>query len=75
MRAQILTAPKLTCPLPEHVPAAQERAGEAHQVALRCGALDEAPASTPASADQDHSLPNVPLRTRLSEKEVENLPF
>jgi hypothetical protein len=75
MRAQILTAPKLTCPLPDHAPTAQERAGEAHPITLPHGASDEIPASTPARVDQEHSPPSVPQDGRLSEKEVENLPF
>ncbi|HEV7938245.1 MAG TPA: hypothetical protein VGP18_09515, partial [Solirubrobacteraceae bacterium] len=75
MRAQILTAPKLTHPLPEPVPAAQARGGEAHHVAQLPGASDESPASTPARGDQEDSPPTVPHGGRLSEKEVENLPF
>lgn len=75
MRAQILTAPNLTRPLPDHVPVAQGRARGAHWVVQPHGEPDEAAVSKPARPDQEHSLPSVPLGGRLSEKEVENLPF
>ena len=75
MRAQILTAPKLTCLLPDHASAIHGRAGEAHPIAQPQTASDEAPASKSARADQEHSPTSVPQRGRLSEREVENLPF
>jgi hypothetical protein len=75
MRAQILTAPNLTRPLPDHAPAPQDGAGQAHLLVQPLGAPDEAPVSTPAHVDQERLPPSVPRSAGLSDKEVANLPF
>ncbi len=74
MRAQILTAPNLTSPLPELTHTAEKTATRAHLAGEDRGIAGEETASTQASVGQDHA-PNVQPRTVLSEKEVANLPF
>jgi hypothetical protein len=75
MRAQILTAPKLTRPLPEPIPMADGRAGNTYPASESPSTAELPSTSTSASAGDDHASSNVPLRGRLSEKEVESLPF
>lgn len=74
MRAQVLTAPNLTRALPELTRPANESATRAYPAGEHRDTAGEETASTQASDGQDH-VPNVPSRTALSEKEVENLPF
>jgi hypothetical protein len=75
MRAQILTAPNLTRPLPDLASAAEEERGTGtYPAGKRRDTAGEETVLTLAGAGPDRA-PSVPPRTVLSEKEVENLPF
>jgi hypothetical protein len=75
MRAQILTAPVLSRPLPASSPAASARAAGAPSPADAAGAPSAADPTGASSAAGQERTSAVPSGGRLSEKEVANLPF
>jgi hypothetical protein len=74
MRAQVLTAPNLSRPLPEDVAAEGECGGDGRSATEMPGRAGEHVALATATTGQDRRR-SVPPRSALSEREVQNLPF